>query len=55
MTFEEYEIKQIEKELGEKEGRSIKVLSVRGKHITICSWDTYQLMKKKEGFIKEIE
>lgn len=54
MSLEEYEIKQLEKELSEKERRLIKVLSVRGKHITICSWETYQLMKK-EGFVKEIE
>lgn len=54
MTIEEYEIEQLEKELSEKEGKLIKVLSVRGKYITICSWETYQLMKK-EGFIKESE
>lgn len=51
MTFEEYKIKQLEKKLSEKEGTWIKVLSVRGRHITICTWATYQLMIK-EGFIK---
>ena len=51
MTIKEYEIKQLEKELSEKEGKLIKVLSVRGKHITICTWETYELMKK-EGFVK---
>lgn len=51
MTIEEYEIKQLEKKLSEKEGRLIKVLSVKDKHITICYWETYQLMKK-EGFVK---
>lgn len=51
MTIEEYEIKQLEKELSEKEGRLIKLLSVRGKHITICSLETYLLMKE-EGFCK---
>ena len=52
MSLEEYKIKQLEKELSEKEGRLIKILSVRGKHITICTWETYQFMKK-EGFVKE--
>ena len=52
MTIEEYEIKQLEKEISEKEGRLIKVLSVRGKHITICTYESYLLMKK-EGFVKE--
>lgn len=51
MTIEEYEIKQLEKELSKKEGMLIKVLSVRGKHISICTWETYQFMKK-EGFVK---
>lgn len=46
MTFEEYKLKQLEKELSKKEGRLVKVLSVRGKHITICTYETYQLMKK---------
>lgn len=46
MTFEEYKLKKLEKELSEKEGRLIKVLSVRGKHITICTYETYLLMQK---------
>lgn len=50
MTFEEYKLKQLEEELSEKEGRWIKVLSIKGKHVTICSWETYQLMKK-EGVV----
>lgn len=52
MTFEEWKIRQLEKELSEKEGRWIKVLSVRGRHVTICSWEIYQRMKQM-GFIKE--
>ena len=47
MTFEEYKLKQLEEELSEKEGHWIKVLSVKGKEVTICSWETYQLMKKE--------
>ena len=47
MTFEEYKLKQLEKELSEKEGHWIKILSVKGKKVTICNWETYELMKKK--------
>ena len=60
MTIGEYEIKQLEKELSEKEGTLIRILSIKRnpitkvKHITICSENTYQLMKK-EGFVKERE
>ena len=47
MTFEEYKIKQLEKELSEKEGRLIKVLSIRktfiGKRVTICSLGVFEL------------
>ena len=50
MTFEEYKLKQLEEKLSEKEGHWIKVLSVKGKEVTICSWGTYQLMKK-EGVV----
>lgn len=51
MTFGEWEVKQLEEELSEKEGRWIKVLSIKGNHVNICSWETYQVMKK-EGLIK---
>ncbi len=50
MTFEEYKLKQLEEELSEKHGHWIKVLSVKGKKVTICSWEIYQLMKK-EGVV----
>ena len=47
MTIEEYDIKQLEKELSEKEGMPIKVLSIRktfiGKHVTICSLGSFKL------------
>ena len=47
MTIEEYNIKQLEKELSEKEGRLVKVLSIRktftGKHVTICSLGAFEL------------
>lgn len=46
------EIKRLEEELSEKEGMWIKILSIRGKHVTICTYATYLLMKKM-GFIKE--
>lgn len=46
MTYEEYKLKQLEEELSEKEGHWIKVLSIKGKHVTICDWETYELMKK---------
>ena len=46
MTYEEYKLKQLEKELSEKEGHWIKILSVKGKEVTICNWETYELMKK---------
>ena len=52
MTLEEYKLKQLEEELSEKEGRLVKILSIKGKHITICSWETYEVMKK-EKIIKE--
>lgn len=45
MTFEEYKLKQLEKELSKKYGHWIKVLSVKGKEVIICNWETYQLMK----------
>ena len=46
MTFEEYKIRQLEKDLSEKEGREIKILSIRGKHVTITTLETFYLMKK---------
>ena len=47
MSLEQYEIKQLEKELSKKEGRLIKILSVKGKKkVTICSYETYLLMRK---------
>ncbi len=51
MTWEEYELKILEKELSEKEGKLIKVLFINGNHITICTYATYLLMEK-EGFIR---
>ena len=51
---------ELEKELSEKEGEFIRILSIvrnpitKVKHITICSEYTYQRMKK-EGFIKGAE
>ena len=38
MTWGEYELKILEKELSEKEGQLIKVLSINGNHITICNY-----------------
>ena len=46
MTFEEYKLKQLEEKLSEKEGHWIKILSIKGKHVTICNWEIYELMKK---------
>lgn len=47
MTVEEYNIKRLEKELSEKEGMPIKVLSIRkifiGKRVTICSLGAFEL------------
>lgn len=47
MTFKEYNIKQLEKEFGEKEEKLIKILSIRkpfiGKHVTICSLCDFEL------------
>lgn len=54
MTYEEYKLKQLEKELSEKEGHWIKILSIKGKEVTICSWETYEEMKKL-GVIKNYE
>ena len=51
MTLEQYKIQQLEKELSEKEGSLIKILSAKGKKVTICSYGTYLLMKKL-GVIK---
>lgn len=51
MTLEEYKLKELEKELSNKEGRLIKILSMHNNHITICTYATYLLMKK-EGFIR---
>ena len=57
MTWEEYEIKQLEKELSEREGEFVRILSIKRnpitkvKHIIICSEYTYLLMEK-EGFIR---
>ena len=51
MTWEEYKLKILEKELSEKEGQLIKILSINGNHITICTYATYFLMKE-EGFIR---
>lgn len=53
MTLEEYELKELEKELSEKEGQLIKILSIKGNHIIICTHATYLLMEK-EGFIRRI-
>ena len=50
MIFEEYKLKQLEEELSEKESHWIKILSIKDKHVTICNWETYQLMKK-EGVV----
>ena len=51
MTWEEYKLKILEKELSEKEGQLIKILSIKGNHVTICTYATYLLMEK-EGFIR---
>jgi hypothetical protein len=51
MTWEEYKLKILEKELSEKEGQLIKILSIKGNYITICTYGTYLLMEK-EGFIR---
>lgn len=51
MTREEYEIKQLEKELSEKEGTEVKILKKEGNHITVCSLGIYFIMEKL-GFIK---
>ena len=53
MTLEEYKLKELEKELSEKEGQLIKILSMKGNHITICTYATYLLMEE-EGFIRRI-
>ena len=47
MTLTEYELRILEEELSEKEGKLIKVLSINGNHITICTYVTYLLMKKE--------
>ena len=60
MTIEEYNIKQLEKQLSEKEGRLIKVLSIRntfiGKRVTICSLGAFELeyyeRYEKKGLVK---
>lgn len=54
MTWEEYELKILEKELSEKEGELIRILSIKRnpitkiKHIIICSEYTYLSMEKKK-------
>lgn len=53
MTLEEYKLKELEKELSNKEGRLIKILSIHNNHITVCSQETYCVMIE-EGFIRRI-
>ncbi len=44
MTYDEWKIKELEKELSDKEGYLVKVISVKGNEITICSQYAYDYM-----------
>lgn len=44
MTYDEWKIKELEKELNDKEGYLVKILSMKENKITICSQYAYDCM-----------
>ena len=44
MIYDEWKIKELEKELSDKEGYLIKILSMKENKITVCSQYVYDYM-----------